>query len=171
MNCILKKFPKWQEPKLSRIGDEMFEKGKVYRYMNQGNGYVVVNGVGIPAESFHKHFMDYHTFVVSKLKEIGVYDNTNECLVSLNRFKKDYCDLHTYGRGANKRFIGFIGHPKENLFGVYVSYNITTKTNAIREAYYMLNALLDGNKDLLDDEDIMWGNSGVPISYGSIRIK
>lgn len=171
MNCILKEFPKWQEPKLSRIGNEMFEKGKVYRYINQGNGYVIVNGVGIPAESFHKYFMDYHTFAISKLKELGVYDNTNECLVSLNRFKNDYADVHVYGRGRNKRFIVFVGHPKQNMFGCYIITNITTKASAIREAYYMLNELLEGNKELLDDCYIQWGNSGVPLSYGSIRIK
>jgi hypothetical protein len=170
MNCILKEFPKWQEPKLSRIGDELFEKGTVYRYMNQGNGYVIVNGVMMNIEVFNKLFMDYHTFAVSKLKELGVYDNTNECLVSLNRFKNDYADVRVYGRGMNKRFIVFVGHPKQNMFGVYVN-PVNTKANAIKEAYCMLTDLLNGDKDLLDCEDVMWGNSGIPMTYHGIRIR
>lgn len=171
MNCILKEFPNYQKPMLSRIGDEMFVKGKVYRYVNQGNGYVIVNGVGILAEVFHKHFMDYHTFVLSKLKELGVYDDDKDCLVSLNSFKNDYADVHTYGRGHNKKFIIFVGLYKSNLFGCYVDFNITTKANAIKESYSMLKGLLEGNKEILDIEDIQWGNSGIPLSYGDIRIK
>jgi hypothetical protein len=170
MLCILSQFPAYQSVSTIKVADENFTFGKVYRYLNDDDDKAVfVNGMKISKKLFDTHFIDYPTFVLSKLKELGVYDKAKDKLVSLNSFKKDYCDVRTYGKGVNKSLVCYVGLPKDNLFQLYSI--ATTKTDAIKDAYYQLECILSGENLPLISGFLVWGNSGYPISLHDIRIK
>jgi hypothetical protein len=168
MLCILSQFPAYQSVSTIKVADENFTKGKVYRYLNDDDDKAVfVNGMKISKKLFDTHFIDYPTFVLSKLKELGVYDEAKGKLVSLKSFKEDYCHVVQYGKGSNKFYSCFVGIPKDNLFQVQA--DAMTKAGAIKETYINLNKFLEGNS-LLENR-LTWGNSGYPLTNREIYIR
>lgn len=109
---------------------------------------------------------NYHlpiTEVDKKLTEVGLLIDGK--LVSFAQFKK-LADTHSY-TGWNghriKKYIIFVGNPRNNLFGFYPP--ATTKKESLEIAY---SYLMDVDQNYID-ENIVWGNWGIPISYGKLR--
>lgn len=99
-----------------------------------------------------------------KFEALGLLPNGKP--VSFTKFKQ-YADAHEYGRGRNKMYIVFVGHPKENLFAFYPPQ--TTKADSLAIAYeYYLDTVTTTMKQEYLDENVMWGNRGYPLSYGRI---
>ena len=98
------------------------------------------------------------------LKLLGVINLTTNKLIPFTGFK-NRCTIHKYGK---KLKIVFLGQPKENLFGFYVMYD--TDLNVLKESYQMLLNLIENN-DISQyyDDDIQWGNAGIPIQYSHLR--
>jgi hypothetical protein len=85
--------------------------------------------------------------------------------VSYSAFK-NRASIHRYGKSSKYKIV-FIGQPKQNLFGFYVSYDVDSQ--AMKEAYEMFVNLVKGNMaDYLRD-DVQWGNCGIPLVYQNIR--
>lgn len=90
---------------------------------------------------------------------------------------KQRAEVHDFGRGRNPLRIIYIGHPKQNLFGFYPMRD--TKEQCLKDAYIAYTDLVEGqiaDELLLEDYvspngcDIQWGNAGMPIAYGDLRI-
>jgi hypothetical protein len=103
---------------------------------------------------------------LSQLGLVGINENgsfTYYQPVSYSAFK-NRASIHRYGRTAK---IVFVGSPKNNLFGFYVMCD--TDSNVMKEAYNMFVNLVKGEMTEYNQENIQWGNCGIPISYGNLR--
>lgn len=101
--------------------------------------------------------------IYNNLSKLGLINAEGGPLL-YSGFKK-FASIHRYG---NKYKIVFIGLPKENLFGFYVEYG--NDTQVLKDAYKMYVRLVNGNMEEFNDKDVQWGNCGIPISYGNLRI-
>lgn len=87
--------------------------------------------------------------------------------ISFTAFGK-HADIHTYGRGRNKMRILYFRNSRECIYGFYpCNY---TKVNDIRESYNMFLDTVLGNSEHLDDKSIQFGNRGIPLQYGDLRV-
>jgi hypothetical protein len=108
--------------------------------------------------------------ILMNLREIGLLQNDKP--VSLSEFKKAGT-LHVYkgiytSRKSTLKII-FFGHPKQNLFGFYPPQ--TTVAESWKIAYqYFLNIVTNEAMEDFCDRNVMWGNRGIPISYGALRV-
>jgi len=103
--------------------------------------------------------------VRGKLELLGLIINGKP--ISFKEFK-ERADVHEYGRGRNKLHIIYIGQPKENLFAFYPPQ--TTKPEALKISYeYYKDCVESEFMCEYNDENVMWGNCGIPVSYGNVR--
>ncbi len=100
--------------------------------------------------------------VKGKLMAMGMI--THGMPVSFKEFK-ERASAHKYGKRA--LYIIFIGEPKHNMFAFYPE--ISTKKQAIRDAYNMYKRLVNGDLSDIENRDAIWGDSGYPLIYGPIR--
>ena len=105
-------------------------------------------------------------FLNQKLIDMGlIIDNHKP--ISFAKFKK-LCDIHQYGRGQRRLFIIFVGQPKENLFAFYPP--TCTRPEMFKIAYeYLVDTITTDMKQEFLDENIQWGNCGIPLSYADVR--
>jgi len=71
--------------------------------------------------------------------------------------------------GNKPLYVIYIGDPKNNMFGFYP--DISTKAQAIKDAYKSYKKLVNGDLSDFEDEYVAWGNSGYPLSYRKIYKK
>lgn len=103
-----------------------------------------------------------HKQLLKNIKKLNLIDGDGTPVL-YSQFK-NRATIHRYG---SKWKIVFIGLPKVNLFGFYVMYNIDSVV--MKEAYNNFIALVHGDMELYKDEDVQWGNAGIPIVYGNLR--
>jgi hypothetical protein len=76
-------------------------------------------------------------------------------------------DIHTYGRSRNGLKVLYFGL-KDNKFAFYPPQ--TNKKESIDIAYgYYLDCFTDMKQEYLDG-NVCWGNCGIPLSYGDLRV-
>ena len=101
-----------------------------------------------------------------KIKDLGLIDE-NDKPISFAKFKQRI-DIHQYGKGQRRLFILFIGHPKENLLAFYPPTD--TRPSMLKTAYeYLVDTITTSMKQEYEDDNVMWGNCGYPLSYGRVR--
>lgn len=107
-----------------------------------------------------------------KLKLMGVINIKTNKVISFAGFKK-LVDVHDYGNGRNPFRIIILRNSRENIFGFYPMQDTMAKN--LTESYEMLCSLVntvDSSNDFdlsMLDDDIQFGNCGIPISYGNLR--
>lgn len=97
------------------------------------------------------------------LKVLGLMGIEDNMPLSYTGFK-NRASVHKYG---NKYKIVFVGFPRKNLFGFYTMYG--TDSEVMKEAYDMYCRLVKGDMTDYDNDDVQWGNCGIPLSYGKLR--
>jgi hypothetical protein len=101
-----------------------------------------------------------------KIKDLGLIDE-NDKPISFAKFKQRI-DIHQYGKGQRRLFILFIGQPKENLLAFYP--RTDTRPSMLKIAYeYLVDTITTSSKEEYEDDNVMWGNCGYPLSYGRVR--
>ena len=101
--------------------------------------------------------------LIDNLKLLGLVDLSTNKPIAYSGFK-NRASVHKYG----KRYkMVFLGHPKKNLFGFYVTFD--NDTTVMKEAYEMFLNLISGDMVDYNFEDVQWGNAGIPLSYGNLR--
>ena len=103
--------------------------------------------------------------LIKNLVELGVV-NGDMKPISYSGFK-NRASVHRYGSPVKYKIV-FLGQPKNNLFGFYVMYGDDTKV--MKEAYNMFLRLIKGNMEDYNIGDLQWGNAGIPLSYGNLRV-
>lgn len=96
-----------------------------------------------------------------KMELIGL--SVNGKPISFGKFKS-ISDAHQYGVKGNKRYIVYIGHPKENLFGFYPPQTTKKESLEISYDYYLSVFDNDYNNEFIYG-NIAWGKNGYPINY------
>lgn len=107
------------------------------------------------------------TLLIQKIKDLGLIDSNGKP-ISFAKFKK-LISIHQYGRGQRRLFIMFIYiNPKDSLLAFYPP--TTTQPEMLKIAYeYLVDTITTDIKQEYEDENIMWGNCGIPLSYGAVR--
>ena len=101
--------------------------------------------------------------LVDNLKLLGLVDLSSNKPISYSGFK-NRASVHKYG---SQYKVVFVGHPKQNLFGFYTMYG--NDSEVMKEAYEMFVSLVKGKMDDYNENDVQWGNAGIPIGYGGLR--
>jgi hypothetical protein len=96
------------------------------------------------------------------LKVLGLMGIDNNKPLSYTGFK-NRASVHKYG----KYKVVFVGFPRKNLFGFYTMYGADSEV--MKEAYDMYVRLVKGDITDYNDDDVQWGNCGIPLSYGNLR--
>lgn len=149
-----------------------FEANKHYRCIEMKEGNVVeylVYGVKFAPELFNEMFEFVYDRILREFNELGLVKD-GKYAISKSAFR-ERMDLHQYGRGKGKLFIGFFGNKMKGLFGFYPVFSGDTKAKFITNAYDHYLQLLDGKMDVIDNEYIQRGNSGIPLSFGDIYFR
>jgi hypothetical protein len=132
------------------------------------NGVVqyLVYGINMDDEFFKEHFEFAYDRIMRDWEQIGLVKNGKPIT------KKDFKELanvHTYGKQNQNLRIMFFGHPKEGMYGFYptVSENKAKQLDRLYSWYLLI--LTNGNMNYFDQNNIQFGNKGIPLSYGSLR--
>lgn len=148
-----------------------FEPNKHYRCLsiteNDRTEYLVY-GVVFSQEAFESLFEYTYDRMMEEWSENG--------LLPMNKplSKKGFVevlDLHQYGKGKGKLFIGFVGNKMDGLFAFQPLFKGDTKAKFLAYAYEMYKDTLNGDMTHVDDEMLQRGNSGIPLSFGDIYFK
>lgn len=105
--------------------------------------------------------------LMEKLKALSLIDE-NGNPISFSKFKK-LVDIHQLGIGRKRLFIFIIGNPKENLIGFYPPTDARPEMMKICYQYLVDTITTDIKQEYLDG-NIQWGNCGIPIGYGDLRV-
>jgi len=101
--------------------------------------------------------------IIPKLTELGLVNDGKP--LSFSAFKK-YAEAHPYGRRPYI-YIIFVG-VKNNRFGFYPPK--CNKLMSLKIAYqYYIDLFSDMKQEWLDG-NVCWGNCGLPLAYGKLRI-
>lgn len=106
-------------------------------------------------------------FVLPLMERIGLVKEGKP--ISKTAFNK-LADIHQYGKRKKDGTLHIIyfGHPKENCFAFYPPQ--TNKKESLDIAYRDYLDCFTEMKQEFHDENVMWGNCGIPIGYGNIRV-
>lgn len=104
----------------------------------------------------------------TKLRKLSLIDENN--LPVLYSIFKNRSTIHRYKGRMGTYKIVFIGIPKENLFGFYATFKNDSDVNVMKEAYANLCLLAKGKIHPHKDGSVQWGNAGIPIVFGDLRV-
>ena len=148
-----------------------FEPNKHYRCIELTEGKVsqfLVYGVVFDKDAFDSLFVNLHDVIMVQWAENGLLVDGKK--ISKKAFV-ELLDLHTYGRGKSKLFIGFVGSKMDGLFVFQPLFRGDTKAKYLTNAYDMYKRVLDGDMTDIDEEILQRGNSGIPLSFGDIYFR
>lgn len=145
--------------------------GRAYRCIyNEVDGTYIINGYCYTKKEFNKHFQYMYQIIMDEFLSLGLVKADNNPITKKAFF--ELLDIHTYGGGANKNYIGFVyKNPKDVIYGFYASYYASTKVEFKKEIYSNYLELVNGSMDNIDYQIIQRGNSGIPIGYRSLRYR
>jgi hypothetical protein len=148
-----------------KIGDSGFEPNKFYRFSHLDSKNVLVYGESMTLKKFESNFEFAWVKVMRDFKSLGMLKADNSP-ISKTSFKK-LADIHTYTGGSRTLRIWFFRNTRDCIYGFYPMKD--TLQNELNECYEWYLQLVCGNMDSLDDENVMFGNCGLPLTYGRLR--
>jgi hypothetical protein len=137
-----------------------------YRCIAIDNKNFLVYGIVFSKAKFNKLFEYTHTRMLNHFKTLGLID-ANGVPVSKSLFTK-LADIHTYGNGRKAFKVWYFRTTREVIYGFYPMQG-TAKENQT-ECYQWFLEVVNGNMEAVDSHDIMFGNCGIPLAYGALRI-
>lgn len=145
-----------------------FEPNKHYRAIKQDDNSIIVYGELLDMDLFNNMFEFLHDRMLREFEQKELIKNGKP--ISKTEFK-ERMDIHTYGKGRGKLFIGFFGHKMTGIWAFYGSFRGDTKAQFLKDAYNHFIKSIEGEMDFIDGELIQRGNSGIPLSYGDIYFR
>jgi len=148
-----------------------FIPNKHYRCIEMKEGdysEFLVYGVVFSKEAFESLFVYTHDIIIEQWLENGLLIDNKP--LSKKAFI-EVLDIHQYGKGKNKQWIGFVGNKIDGLFAFQCLCKGDTKARFISQAYQMYKDTLEGNMEHIDSELLQRGNSGVPLTFGDIYFR
>lgn len=143
-----------------------FKPNQFYRCEPEGQGYLIFGTYITKME--HKAFETAHERVMRDWKELGLLTSNGKA-ISKTAFKK-LADIHTYGTGYGALKVWYFRNTRERIYAFYPSGGQTAKAQAYETYEYYL-ALIAGEMDPLDNEDVMFGNCGIPLNYRGLSVR
>lgn len=128
----------------------------------------LVYGVVFSKEAFETLFVYAHDVIMEQWSNNGLLPMMKP--LSKKAFV-EVLDLHQYGKGKSKLFIGFVGNKMDGLFAFKPLFSGDTKAKFLAHAYNMYKDVLNGNMQDVDDEMLQRGNSGIPLTFSDIYFR
>jgi hypothetical protein len=147
-------------------GETKFLKNRFYRHIDFGDGTHVINGEHFTDVEFKSLFEDAMAKVKRDWIELGLL-KPNGSKISKTAFK-ELADVHEYGSGRKTLKVLYFRKTKDVIYGFYPDW--ITKSDSINQAYDWYLQTLNNNYRYLDNKDICFGNCGIPLAYGKLRI-
>ena len=122
----------------------------------------LVFGFVFSDKEFNDLFELAHTRVLRDFKAIGILPESGKP-ISKSAFTK-LADIREYG----KLRVWYFRNSRERIYGFYPMQGNKIE-NAI-ECYRWYLDLINGKMDSLDDGDVKFGNCGIPLAYGGLRV-
>lgn len=103
-----------------------------------------------------------HERVLSDFRAIGILTDKNKP-ISKSLFANQ-ADIHGYG----KLNIWIFRNSRERIYGFYPMQG--TRKEQLAECYAWYLELVNGDLTSLDNTDVCFGNCGIPLVYGNLRV-
>jgi len=146
-----------------------FEPNKHYRAIELDKKTILVFGEPFDLDLFNSMFEPLHDRMLREFEALSLLKD-NGAPISKKAFTEQM-DLHTYGKGKHKLFIGFFGGKMEGIWAFYPAFQGDTKAEFLKEAYSNYEKIILGKMDYIDNDMIQRGNSGIPLSFGDIYFR
>lgn len=147
------------------------EPKKDYRHMaitENGVTEHLVYGIKFDDQTFKQLFVYLYDALLVEWTENGLYPNGK--VLSKSAFVK-LLNVHTYGGGKNKLFLGFVGNKSIGMVSFQPLFKGDTKSNYLSHAYSMYVDTINGNMRHIDEEMVQRGNNGIPLTFGDIYFR
>lgn len=158
---------KGQSNFIIRETDTTFEANKHYRCI-EIEDELLVYGVKFNRELFNEMFEYLHDRIMREFNALGLLKDGKP--ITKKAFT-ERIDLHQYGKGRGKIYVGFFGGKMDGMFGFYPSFSGDTKARFLKGAYENYVNVVNGILDAIDCDVLQRGNSGIPLSYGDIYFR
>ena len=155
---------------ISQCGTRI-EPNKNYRCIevsDETHSEFLVYGIVFDEKEFKELFVYLHDVIMDEWSEIGLLPHMKP--LSKKAFS-EVLDIHQYGKGQGKLWIGFVGSRVNKLYAFQCLCSGDTKARFLGQAYEMYKSALNGDMDDFDDELLQRGNSGIPLSFGDIYFR
>jgi hypothetical protein len=142
---------------------------KYYRCLKlEENGIeqYMVYGIVFDKEGFEANFEFAYYRIMRDWERIGL--TIGGSLIGRTAFK-ELANVHLYGKQSNNLRIIFFGLPKECMYGFYPIYS-ENKAKQLEAIYKWCIQVMGGYTGYFDQENIQFGNCGIPLSYGDLRV-
>jgi hypothetical protein len=150
-----------------RTTNATYEPMKPYRHLVVEGGCHMVFGEIHTPKDFAKDFKFWYDKVIADWKLLGLV-NEDGTAISKTAFGK-LLDLHQYGRGRTKRYIGYVRNSRTLIYQFFPIFGYTNKVAVLKDIYNTYLETVGGDMEAFDDKDIVFGNCGIPISYGVVK--
>ncbi len=148
--------------------ENSFLPNEKYRAVKQDDNSIIVFGELLDMETFNNLFETVYDRMIREWIENGLFPM---CKPLSKKAFVELLDIHTYGRGQGKLFIGFVGNKMDGLFAFQPLFSGDTKAKFINHCYKMYQDTLNEDMTHVDDELLQRGNSGIPLSFGDIYFR
>lgn len=157
------------------LNDVAFKPNHFYRCVRiEGEDTYIVYGTNLAKRDVENCFESAHDRVLRDFLALGLIkqkEGQMPTFITKKEFKELVHVGNYTGQGFRKRPLRIlhVGHPKECMYAFYPMQD--TLANNFKETYENYRKLVEGDMEPLDDEDVMFGNCGIPIGYGKIRVR
>lgn len=105
------------------------------------------------------------------MKAVGLIDSKDR-LITFNAFK-NITAVRRYRLDFHIEKVLFIGHPRKNLWGVYLD-SKQHDADYLKEAYKVFQTTFKGDLSFMDKAPgyvttLQWGNAGIPLVYADLK--
>lgn len=147
-------------------GHTKFRKNYFYRHVLV-DGTHIVNGENFTDIEFKSLFEDALAKIVRDWVKIGLLTENGE-KISKTAFSK-LADIHDYGIGRNTVKVLYFRNSKDSIYGFYPE--LKSIKGCINKSYEWYLQTLNNEYKFLDNDDICFGNCGVPLTYSKLKIQ
>ena len=147
-------------------GNTHFKLNHFYRCIWLDKNTALVYGEHFTKVEYNSLFETAQKRVLRDFKTLGILGKGNTP-ISKSLFTK-LADIHTYGSGRKSLKIWFFRDSRDIIYGFYPTQG--TKAEAQNECYSWYLEIIAGNMACLDERDLCFGNCGIPIAYGELRV-
>lgn len=131
-------------------------------------GYIIF-GEWFSIEDYNQFFDLVYDRIMADFHDLGLFDSDSK-VISKTAFKKR-ANIQTYtnGRANGVYHIWYIRDSRERIYGFYPSQG--NQRDNLSECYEFLLQIISGNMEPIDEEDVCFGNSGIPLDYRKLSIR
>ena len=131
------------------------------------NKQYCIYGIIFDQVGFDKYFEFGYDKIIRDWLSIGLIESNGK-LISKSKFKS-LANVHTYGKVLNNNRIILFGIPNKCLYGFYPMYS-ENKSKQLDATYEWAKQTFIGNMRYIDQDSIQFGNCGIPIVSGNLRV-